>query len=263
MAAVMRRSELPFAAIVALLFMGSAAATIAWCHSMPAHCAVPMPGGWTLSMTWMRMPGQSWPGAAAAFVAMWAAMMVAMMLPVLAPMLRRYRDTVADAGAARRAGLTVLAGLGYFAVWIAIGIAVFPLGAGLSALAMAQPGVARAVPIATAAVVIAAGALQVSAWKARRLTCCEETSMHARPLPPNAGTAWRHGIALGLQCSRCCANLMAILLAVGVMDAAAMVVVTAAIAAERLAPAGQRIARAVGAVTLVAGVVLVARATWL
>jgi predicted metal-binding membrane protein len=259
----MQRSELRFAAVMTLLFMGSAAATIAWCHAMPAHCAMPMPGGWTLSMTWMRMPGQSWPGAAAAFVAMWATMMVTMMLPVLAPMLRRYRDAVAVAGAARPAGLTVLAGMGYFAVWIAIGLAVFPLGAALSALAMAQPDVARAVPLATAAVVIAAGALQVSAWKARCLACCEEASAHPRPLPSNAGTAWRHGVALGVQCSRCCANLMAILLAVGVMDVAVMAVVTAAVAAERLAPAGQRVARAVGAMTLAAGVVLVARAAWL
>jgi predicted metal-binding membrane protein len=259
----MRRSELRFAAAMALLFMGSAAATIAWCQAMPTHCAIPMPGGWTLSMTWMRMPGQSWPGAAAAFLAMWTAMMLAMMLPVLAPMLRRYRDGVADAGAARRAGLTVLAGVGYFAVWIAIGIAVFPLGAGLAALAMAKPDVARTVPIATAVVVIAAGALQVSAWKARRLACCAEASAGARRLPQNAGAAWRYGVGLGLQCSRCCANLMAILLAVGVMDVAAMAVVTAAVAAERLAPAGQRVARAVGAVTLAAGVVLAARAAWL
>ena len=29
-----------------------------------------MPGGWTMSMMWMRMPGQSWPGAAAACLGM-------------------------------------------------------------------------------------------------------------------------------------------------------------------------------------------------
>jgi hypothetical protein len=23
---------------------------------------MPMPGGWTMSMGWMRMPGQTWPG---------------------------------------------------------------------------------------------------------------------------------------------------------------------------------------------------------
>ena len=46
-----------------------------------------MPGGWSMSMAWMRMPGQTWPGAAASFLAMWAVMMVAMMLPSLVPML--------------------------------------------------------------------------------------------------------------------------------------------------------------------------------
>jgi hypothetical protein len=34
-----------------------------------------MPGGWTMSMAWMRMPGQTWPGAAASFLAMWIVMM--------------------------------------------------------------------------------------------------------------------------------------------------------------------------------------------
>jgi predicted metal-binding membrane protein len=34
-------------------------------------------------MAWMRMPGQTWPGAAASFLGMWVVMMVAMMLPSL------------------------------------------------------------------------------------------------------------------------------------------------------------------------------------
>jgi len=40
-----------------------------------------MPGGWTMAMAWTRMPGQTWPGAAASFLGMWVVMMVAMMLP--------------------------------------------------------------------------------------------------------------------------------------------------------------------------------------
>ena len=54
-----------------------------------------MPGGWTMSMTWMRMPGQTWLDAAAVFVGMWVVMMVAMMLPSLAPLLWRYRQAAA------------------------------------------------------------------------------------------------------------------------------------------------------------------------
>jgi predicted metal-binding membrane protein len=44
---------------------------------------MPMPGRWTMPMAWMRMPGQTWPGAAASFLGMWVVMMVAMMLPSL------------------------------------------------------------------------------------------------------------------------------------------------------------------------------------
>jgi predicted metal-binding membrane protein len=56
---------------------------------------------------------------------------------------------------------------------------------------------------------------------------------------------------------------MAILLVIGVMDLRAMAVVVAAITVERLAPAGERIARAIGAGALGAGLLLVARAAGL
>jgi hypothetical protein len=58
-----RPSEAAFVAISALLFAGSTTLTIVWCASMSAM-GMSMPGGWTMSMAWMRMPGQTWPGAA-------------------------------------------------------------------------------------------------------------------------------------------------------------------------------------------------------
>jgi len=54
-----------------------------------------------------------------------------------------------------------------------------------------------------------------------------------------------------------------ILLVIGIMDLRAMAVVTAAITIERLAPGGERVARAIGAVCAGAGVVLLARAAGL
>ena len=56
-----------------------------------------MPGDWSMSMTWMRMPGQTWLGAATSFLGMWVVMMVAMMLPSLVPMLWNYRKAVSGA----------------------------------------------------------------------------------------------------------------------------------------------------------------------
>jgi predicted metal-binding membrane protein len=224
---------------------------------------MPMPGGWTMSMAWMRMPGQTWPGAAASFLGMWIVMMVPMMLPALVPMLWRYRRAVGGSGGTRLGRLTALVAVGYFFVWTVFGLAAFPLGVTLAALEMRHPALARAVPIAIGLVVLGAGALQLTAWKARHLACCREAPGPGRTLTADAGTAWRHGLRLGLHCSRCCAGLMAILLCIGVMDLGAMVVVAAAITLERLAPAGERVARAIGAVGVGAGLLLIARAAGL
>jgi len=259
--ASMRTSERAFFGVSALLFATSAAVTVAWCASMSAMGGMPMPGGWTMSMAWMRMPDQSWVGAAVAFLAMWVVMMVAMMLPSLVPMLRRYRQAVGRAGDTRLDGLTALVGFGYFLVWTVFGMAAFPLGVALAAIAMQQPALGRAVPLAVGAVILIAGCLQFTAWKLRHLACCREAPGRSCTLPANAGTAWRHGLRLGLHCSQCCASLMAVLLVIGVMDLRVMAVVGAAIAVERLAPAGEWVARATGAVAIGAGLFLIAQAS--
>jgi predicted metal-binding membrane protein len=139
---------------------------------------------------------------------------------------------------------------------------VFAGGAAFAQLALQAQAWARAVPVATAAVVLLAGAFQFTAWKARHLACCRPAS--ARGLAPaaNAAAAWQYGVWLGLQCSRACAGLTAILLVIGVMDLRAMALVAAAVTAERLAPAGERVAWAIGAVSLVSGLYLMVRAAW-
>jgi predicted metal-binding membrane protein len=216
-----------------------------------------------MSMAWLPMCGRTWIGVAASFLGMWTVMMVAMMLPSLVPMLWRYRQGIGPVGGSRLGGLTALAGLGYFLVWTAIGLAVFPAGAALSAAGMASPALSRAVPVAAGTVVLIAGAIQLTGWKARRLACCREEPGCAHPLPPDAGIALRHGLHLGLRCAGCCGNLMAILLVVGSMDLWAMAAVTAAITSERLAPAGARVAWAIGAVAIGAGAFMIAAAAGL
>jgi predicted metal-binding membrane protein len=256
-------SQRAFVGFSALLFAASAAVTVAWCASMSAMGEMPMPGGWTMSMAWMRMPGQSWAGAAASFLGMWVVMMVAMMLPSLVPMLWRYRQAVGRTGGTPLGRLTALVGVGYFLVWTVFGIAAFPLGVAVAAVGMQHPALARAVPIAAGVAVLIGGALQFTAWKVHHLACCREAPGRGRTLPADAGTAWRHGLRLGLHCSHCCGGLMAILLVLGVMDLRAMAVVAAAITAERVAPAGERVARALGAVVVGAGLLLIARAVGL
>ncbi len=255
-----RTSKQAFVGTSALLFAASAALTIVWCGSMSTMATMPMPGGWVMSMTWMRMPGQTWIGATASFLAMWIVMMAAMMLPSLVPALSRFRQAVGRAGESRLGRLTALAGLGYFFVWTLFGLAVFPLGVALSTAEMDVPALARAVPFAVEAVVFLAGALQFTSWKAHHLACCRKAPGHGRRLPADASSAWRQGVRFGFHCALSCANLTAILLVMGVMDLRAMAAVTAAITLERLAPAGELAARTIGTVILGAGLLLIVHA---
>src|SRR5262245_20525956 len=142
-------------------------------------------------------------------------------------------------------------------------MAAFPLGVALAAVAMQLPALARAVPVAAGLIVLTAGVFQFTAWKAHHLACCRASPGRGRPLPADAGTAWRYGLRLGLHCSLCCAGPTAILLVIGVMDLPAMVVVAAAITVERIAPAGERVARAIGIIAIGAALFLIARAAGL
>lgn len=216
-----------------------------------------------MSVAWMRMPGQTWLGAAASFLGMWVMMMVAMMLPSLFPMLWRYRQIVGSTEEIVHGWLTVFAGVGYFFVWSVFGMAAYLLGIALAVIEMKLPALARAIPILVGMVVLIAGALQFTAWKAHHLACCRDVAGQRRMLPANANTAWRHGLCLGLHCSYCCSGLMVILLVTGVMDLRPMAIVTTAITLERLAPSGERIARVTGTVAIAAGLFLIARAAGL
>jgi predicted metal-binding membrane protein len=181
-------------------------------------------------------------------------MMVAMMLPSLVPMLSRYRRAVARAGEARLGRLTLWVGAGYFLVWTLLGLVAFPVGVMLAGVEMQVPALARAVPIAIGAIVVFAGVLQFTNWKARHLACCRRSPVCASSLRADTRTAWRHGIRLGIHCTHCCAGLTVILLVVGVMDLRAMAAVSVAITLERLAPAGQRVARVIGVVLIGLGI---------
>jgi predicted metal-binding membrane protein len=109
-------------------------------------------------------------------------------------------------------------------------------------------------------IVLIAGWIQLTAWKTRHLSRCLEPPGLGRTLPSGASTAWRYGLRLGLDCIRCCAGLMASFLVIGVMDLGAMIAVGAAITVERLAPPGDRVPRAIGAVLVAAGLFLIVQA---
>jgi predicted metal-binding membrane protein len=253
----MSHSGRNFLGASALLFVACAAVTVTWSNSMSGMGGMSMPGGWTMSMMWMLMPGQSWPGAAATFAGMWAVMMMAMMLPSLVPALWRYRRAINSVSASRRNSLTLLVGIGYFSVWTLLGIAAFPLGVALATVELQHPTFARAAPLTVSVVVVLAGLFQLTSWKARLLACCREVTICSCTTSMDARSAIKCGLLLGVHCTCCCAGMTAILLAVNVMDLRTMTALMAAISFERLLPSGTRVAQAVGFVTVGVGLGLV------
>jgi predicted metal-binding membrane protein len=112
----------------------------------------------------------------------------------------------------------------------------------------------------TALLVLLAACIELTRWKARQLERCHGAPGAAPPHPPDARNAWRHGLRIGLHCAVCSANLMLVLLLLGVMDDAVMAAATLAISAERLAPRPLPVAPALGIVLMGTGAVLLARA---
>jgi predicted metal-binding integral membrane protein DUF2182 len=256
-----RASQQTLFGVSALLLVASAALTTAWCGSMSAVGEMPMPGGWTMSMAWVRMPGQTWPGAAASFLRMWVVMMVAMMLPSLVPALWRYRQARRDA---RQQALALADRAGGPGVLPSVGRV---RNRGLSA--GYRIGGHR--DATTNAGANRSDRDRCGGSNRRRSPVHRVESASACALPRGAGTrthasgGCRHCLATWAaprhHCSYACAGLTSTLLVVGVMDLRVMALATAGITAERLAPNGKHVARAIGAIVVVAGMFLTATAT--
>jgi predicted metal-binding membrane protein len=254
-----RASDQIFLRTAGLLFIASSALAVVWCRSMAAMGSMPMPGGWNMSMTWMRMLGQTWFEAATSFFGMWVAMMTAMMLPSATSMLIQYRRSLEQSAHRNLNTLTSVIAAAYFAVWILSGAPIYGLGTVLAAVEMQHPMLSRSVPSLAALCVLIAGALQFTRWKAHHLACCR-LAPSPQTIATDLPTAWRQGLSLGFHCILCCLNLTAILLVLGIMDIRAMVIVTAAITVERLAPAGAMVTRIIGASAVCFGTTLLLRA---
>ena len=230
---------------------------------------IPMPGGWQMSAMWTPMCGQTWLEAATAFVGMWTSMMAAMMLPLSTPDWprvlrqgwRRHRSQHGCRSLLTAAACTaLLTGISGLLIWAAAGVIVFALGSALAANLPRVPALARFVPLLSGVVVIIAGAVQFTSWKAGRIACCRCGHVDDLQEAIVPGMMFKRAFRLALQEGCCCANLMAVLLILGVMDLRAMVGITAAMLVERVAPADNRAVRGIGVVVVSIGMYTAARA---
>lgn len=203
----------------------------------------------------MTMPMPATAADGLAFVVSWAVMMTAMMLPSALPMISLYGAIQrGSAGPAKRGMPVAVFTLIYLLLWAASGVPVYFA----NTLLMTLAGSAFAYGIA--GILLAAGAFQLSPLKQVCLRACRS------PLGFLLGH-WRAGrrgsLALGwahaVYCLGCCWALMLVLVAAGAMGLRWVLLITAVVAAEKLLPGGEWLARAAGAALLLLGVTVALR----
>jgi predicted metal-binding membrane protein len=242
----------------AVIFLASVAATVYFCNS--ARESVGMACGQLISPVRSKMSINR-VESALLFLAMWGVMMVAMMLPSLMPTLIDYRRRSGALQVTRLNQLTCWVSLGYFAVWIAVGVLVYFFGTLLADVATRFESVRRSISVTNGLIVSVAGFIQVSSYKMNHLRRCRHRVPSNRALSSAAWDATEHGIGLGITCFLTCFNLMAVLLAAGVMNLKAMVAVTAAIGIERIRSTPVFAVQLTGAAIIAIGMFMIVHAT--
>ncbi|MBP7779713.1 MAG: DUF2182 domain-containing protein [Acidobacteria bacterium] len=185
-------------------------------------------------------------GGFAVAVAMWLGMVVVMMTPTVTPWVRAYATLVAPSPGRRFwcASTTFVAG--YLAVWLA-----YSLGMAALQVALARAGAlvdSRLTTPAGGLVLIAAGLYQFAPLKAACLTHCRNPLTYFLARWKNGPVGgFRMGLAHGTNCLGCCWAVMLTALALGVMNLAWMLALTATVAVEQMLPAGVRVGRVFGA----------------
>jgi predicted metal-binding membrane protein len=224
-------------AVVALSLTGVVA--LAWLWLWRHSAALPMP---------MAM------GVALAF-AMWIVMMAGMMLPSAAPAILLYAAMVrrhAERGSALAATWIFVAG--YLLVWAGFSLGAALVQAALQHAALLDPMMASSSRVLSALLLAAAGVYQFTPLKDRCLSKCREPlAFFMTHWRAGAAGALRMGMSHGAHCVGCCAMLMLLLFAVGVMNLAWVAAIAAFVLVEKLLPAGRLTARFAGVALLVLG----------
>lgn len=225
----------------AITLAALAASALAWVALAKATVPMPMDAPLTMGVD------------VAVFLTLWLAMMFATMLPAVIPMVHAFvRVQEGREGGAGRVAVFVAA---YFILWTAVGALAYAAAALVEAAAMSDPGLAERGPTASAIVLIVAGAYQLSPLKSLCLSGCRSPLgfLLAHWQDGTSGTL-RMGLRHGAVCVGCCWLLFAAIFPVGMMNLAALALLTGLILVEKTAPGGQRVGQLAGVALLAYGV---------
>jgi predicted metal-binding membrane protein len=184
---------------------------------------------------------------AALYALAWLLMITAMMLPTTLPLLGIFTRVTAS----RPDGGALLARVvaGYAVAWLGFGLLAHGLDSALHLAAENIDWLVGRGELAGGAVLIAAGAFQFSALKYRCLERCRtpfafiNERWHGRA---PAREAFRIGLDHGVFCVGCCWALMLVMFVVGMGNLGWMLLLAAAMAAEKNLPWGRRLRTPIG-----------------
>src|SRR6185437_7027556 len=190
------------------------------------------------------MPGTMGLGAGS-FVAVWVLMMAAMMLPAVVPFASLYSRTFTDGRGSR----LVAFASGYLIVWTMAALPAYGLAWLAGRLA---GGHSAAATVLAVAIFAACGAYQLTPVKDRCLARCRSPLGFMLKLGAYRGRTrvLRAGLYHGTFCVACCWALMAVLVAFGLMNVIAMVILAGAVLAEKTWARGTGFSRALGVAAL-------------
>jgi predicted metal-binding membrane protein len=189
-------------------------------------------------------------GAFGWYLGFWTTMMAAMMLPSAAP-------TALVLGRVSRGASTVLFAAGYLAAWTVYGLAAYGVFRLVTSFDTGWLDWDGSGPYLAGGAVAAAGVYELTPVKERCLRRCRDP---LADIGANGERLGPLGIGLvhGFYCVGCCAGLMVVLFALGVMSILWMAVIAGVIFAEKVLPHGLQLSRAVGPALLLLGIWLAA-----
>lgn len=200
----------------------------------------------------MRMAPMGTPPVAALTI-MWLLMMVAMMLPSTAPAVLLYSRVRDIRGRDSNIAQSWIFLLGYLAAWL-----LFSIAAAVVQKLLTGPSMALDSRFARGAVLVLAGLYQLSPIKSACIRECRSPGQFlSRFWQPGWAGAVQLGLRHGAYCLGCCWMLMALLFVGGIMNLLWIVALTVLVAAEKLLPTGQLLARVSGAALVVWGTITV------
>ncbi len=196
---------------------------------------------------------------AALFLAIWAVMMIAMMFPTVAPMILVFARAQRERHSGERALTPTWVFVGaYLLIWTLFGVLAYLGALAASELAQQVPWLMMNAARIGGGLLVLAGLYQLTPLKHACLAKCRTPADFIRQSwRDGSAGSFRMGLSHGISCLGCNWLLFVLLFPLGIMNIAAMALLTALIFAEKVFPLGTRIAQCAALILILYGALVI------